>query len=169
MNFLRFVPILALASLPFPVSADTFSVAGTFDGHYVCDSVTAGVPSTWTRPVRVRIAQSGSALKLDLRYTDEKELGREYTAYTGQVSEAPDGSFVTGYFKACGGTFPEQELVRLFPAATHVESFSFAADGIWVSDSVPNIPGLTVQSCRWSLTRVSTDTVDVNPCTDGSD
>lgn len=151
--------VLACAS-----AAADFNLTGTYEGLYVCDSVTAGVPSTWGRPVAVGIVQQGTALRVDLAYTDVDELGREFTVYRGEVSEAQDRSFVTGYFSSCGGTFPARELVRLFPAATNASDFQFAADGVWVSSDVPNIPGLTVQSCKWSLRRISTGTPSIRPC-----
>ena len=157
------VMIVGIALARASAAAD-FSLTGTYEGSYVCDSVTAGVPSTWARPISVGVAQEGTGLRADLGYTDAKELGREFSVYRGEVAEAPNRSFVTGYLSSCGGTFRAQELVRLFPAATNAKDFEFAADGIWVSSDVPNIPGLTVQSCKWSVRRVSTEPPTIRPC-----
>ena len=154
---------IGIITMSAPAAAQ-FSVTGTYEGLCACDSVTAGVPSTWARPISVTVRQDGSNVRAELRYTDKNELGREYSLYRGKVAESPSQSFVTGYLSSCGGTFPAQELVRLFPAATDAETFAFSADGIWVSSKVPNMPGLTVQSCKWSLRRTSTKPTPIRPC-----
>jgi len=146
-------------------SAEDFSMTGQYQGMYACDSTTAGVPGSWARPMTAGIVQDGTAIRIDLSYDDEAEEGHEYSLYAGEIAASPDGSIVVGYFGACGGTFPSLELVRIFPAATATTPFQFAANGVWVSSTVPNIPGLTVQSCTWSLTRTSTETPTVRPCT----
>ena len=161
----RGVAVSALIAVAGTAQADPFSITGRYEGLYACDSSTAGVPSSWARPMSAAIVQDGTTIRIDLRYTDEAEEGAEYSLYTGELAAAPDGSFVTGYFAACGGTFPSLELARIFPAATNETAFQFAVDSVWASDEVPNIPGLTVQSCKWSLRRVSTDTPTVRPCT----
>ena len=76
----------------------------------------------------------------------------------------PDGKLLSGYFGACGGTFPSKELARIFPSATTTSPFAMSITSVWASDKVPNIPGLTVQTCKWSLTRKSTETPVVRPC-----
>ncbi len=164
---MRRLATLVIGVLPqFSVAtlADEFSITGEYRGMYACDSTTAGVPSSWARPMTASIVQDGDHFNVDLKYTDEQELGHEYSLYRGQLAEPTQGDLLSGYFVACGGTFPSQELARIFPAATGGETFSMAIDSVWVSDQVPNIPGLTVQSCKWSLTRVSTDASDVRPC-----
>jgi len=144
-------------------SAEGFSLTGQYEGVYACDSTTGGVPSSWSDPMSAGIVQDGDRISIDLLYTDKQELGAEYSLYTGSVALDPGGTLVSGYFEACGGTFPSKELARIFPASTDT-SFSFAVTSVWASDQVPNLPGLTVQTCTWSLKRVSTETPTVRPC-----
>ncbi len=153
--------------MTFPAHAEAqFSMTGRYEGIYACDSTTAGVPASWGRPMSAGIVQTGNKIRIDLTYTDKVEGGLEYSLYKGEVSLSPDGGLVAGYFQSCGATFPALELVRIFPASTQSDVFSFAADGVWTSSQTPNIPGLIVQSCKWSLRRVSTATPTVRPCTD---
>ncbi|WP_170546653.1 hypothetical protein [Ruegeria arenilitoris] len=146
-----------------PALAESFSLTGQYEGMYACDSTTGGVPSSWSDPMTAGIVQDGDRISIDLLYTDKQELGAEYSLYTGSVALAPNGTLVSGYFEACGGTFPSKELARIFPAATDT-SFSFSVTSVWASDQVPNLPGLTVQTCTWSLKRVSTEPPKVRPC-----
>ncbi|WP_170333897.1 hypothetical protein [Ruegeria arenilitoris] len=155
--------VFLLAGYLTPANADGFSLTGQYEGMYACDSTTGGVPSSWADPMRAGIVQDGDRISIDLLYTDKQELGAEYSLYTGSIALAPDGKLVSGYFESCGGTFPSKELARLFPAATDT-AFSFSVTSVWASDQVPNLPGLTVQTCTWSLKRVSTETPKVRPC-----
>ncbi len=148
--------------------ADSFSLTGQYEGRYACDSTTAGVPSSWSDPMRAGIVQDGKRISIDLRYTDNQELGAEYSLYTGSIALTPDGTLVSGYFEACGGTFPSKELARFFPASTSTTPLSLSITSVWASDQVPNLPGLTVQTCIWSLTRVSEETPKVRPCSSGA-
>ncbi len=155
----------ALAAMAGAAMAEGFSLTGRYEGRYACDSTTAGVPSSWSRPMAAGIVQDGDTFTIDLTYTDKQELGSEYSLYSGMMSLNPDGSLVSGYFEACGGSFPSKELARFFPAGTATDPFSVSITSVWASDVVPNVPGLTVQSCVWSLTRVSTEAPKVRPCT----
>ena len=146
------------------VHAEGFSLTGQYEGRYACDSTTAGVPSSWSDPMSAGIVQGGDKISIDLRYTDTQELGAEYSLYSGSIALTPDGTLVSGYFEACGGTFPSKELARFFPASTTSAPFSLSVTSVWASDQVPNIPGLTVQTCIWSLTRVSTETPKIRAC-----
>ena len=160
--------LATLATGPGAASAEDFSMTGHYRGLYACDSTTAGVPGSWARPMTAAILQDGTSIRIDLTYDDQVEGGQEYSLYAGEIALSPDGSIVAGYFGACGGTFPSLELVRIFPTATAASAsrpFQFAANSVWVSSTVPNIPGLTVQTCTWSLTRASTETPTVRPCT----
>ncbi|MCG7521399.1 hypothetical protein [Ruegeria sp. Ofav3-42] len=150
---------IATASL-----AETFSLTGQYEGRYACDSTTGGVPASWSDPMRAGIVQDGDDISIDLLYTDKQELGAEYSLYSGSIALSPDGTLISGYFEACGGTFPSKELARFFPASTSSAPFSLSVTSVWASDQVPNIPGLTVQTCIWSLTRVSTDTPKIRSC-----
>ncbi|WP_170763670.1 hypothetical protein [Ruegeria lacuscaerulensis] len=144
--------------------AESFSLTGQYEGRYACDSTTAGVPSSWSDPMSAGIVQEGDRISIDLRYTDKQELGAEYSLYSGSVALTPEGSLVSGYFEACDGTFPSKELARFFPASTTASPFSLSITSVWASDQVPNLPGLTVQTCMWSLTRVSTDMPKIRSC-----
>ena len=145
--------------------ADTFSLTGRYEGLYACDSTTASVPSSWARPMSAAIIQNGDNFAMEVTYTDTDENpGTEYSLYTGNTAVSKDNKLTSGYFEACGGTFPSKELARIFPSATNTSGFSVTVDSVWASDKVPNLPGLTVQSCRWSLTRVSTETPEVRKC-----
>lgn len=158
------VAFLAAATAQTANADDIFLMTGSYEGVYACDSTTAGVPSGWGRPMSLAIVQSGDAIRIDLKYEDKNELGAEYSLYTGKVSMTPDGSTINGYFEACGATFPSKELVRIFPASVTATPFQFSAQGVWVSDQVPNMPGLTVQSCTWYLKRISTVLPPVREC-----
>ena len=144
--------------------AAAFSLTGTYKGVVACDSTTAGEASTWGWNIELLILQDGTDLRVDYKYVDTAELGNEYTLYSGKAATSADGSVVSAYFKSCDASFPADELVRIAPTSTKVKDFGFAADSIWASDQVPNLPGLTVQSCRWSLTRESTDAPTVRAC-----
>ena len=160
----RLAALGLLIALTSAAQAEDFSLTGSYQGLYACDSTTAGVPSSWARPMEAAIVQDGDRFNIDLRYVDHRELGKEYSLYAGRLALSPSGEILSGYFGACGGTFPSRELARIFPAATASTSFSMAITSVWISDRVPNIPGLIVQSCTWSLTRTSTDTPTVRPC-----
>lgn len=147
-----------------PAAAEVFSFTGRYKGVYACDSVQAGVPSGWGRPFTAGIVHNGSTIQIDLRYEDKLEGGPEYSLYRGTISSAPSGDLVVGYFEACGGTFPSRELARIFPAGTRGKPFRFAADSIWVSSQTPNVPGLIVQSCKWTLSRESTRKPAIRTC-----
>lgn len=164
----RIVTVMVGCLVGLPAVAETpFSMTGQYTGLYACDSTTAGVPASWGRPMTAGIIQTGDSIRIDLIYDDKVESAKpEYSLYRGEVSLSPDGSIVVGYFESCGASFPAKELVRIFPAATEVDDFQFAADGVWTSSQTPNIPGLIVQSCKWSLRRVSTETPTVRPCAD---
>lgn len=161
--------LLVAISARSAIAEDSFSMTGSYEGVYACDSTTAGVPSGWGRPMSLALVQSGDAIRIDLKYVDKHELGAEYSLYAGKVSMAPDGATINGYFEACGATFPAKEIVRIFPASVEQKPFQFSAQGVWASDQVPNMPGLTVQSCTWYLKRVSTDAPAVRDCTDVPD
>ncbi|WP_299473365.1 hypothetical protein [uncultured Roseibium sp.] len=144
--------------------AGAFSLTGTYKGVVACDSTTAGKASSWGWNIELLIVQDGENLRVDYKYVDTAELGNEYTLYSGKATTSADGSVVSAYFKSCGASFPSDELARMAPTSTAETPFNFAADSIWVSDQVPNLPGLTVQSCRWTLTRSSTETPSVRAC-----
>ena len=69
-----------------------FSLSGTYDGYYVCDSTVDGVSSTWGRPIAVSISDQQKenspqqSFTAEFNYTDDQELGSEYTLYNGQYA-----------------------------------------------------------------------------------
>ena len=156
------VVLAALIATP----AAAFSLSGRYEGVVACDSTTAARAWSWGRTIEVLILQNEAELRVEYKYMDKAELGAEYTLYSGKAAISPDGTVVSAYFNACDASFPALELVRLFPSSTASDPFSFAADSIWVSDQVPNLPGLTVQSCRWSMRRVSSEAPKVRACPD---
>lgn len=159
------VPLYGVLCMPSaPTSAHAFELTGLYEGTTSCDSTTDGDAWSWGSAVRVAIQQDGQDLEIDYQYIDTSEYGKEYALYLGKMAISGDGAIVSGFFAACGGTFPAQELVRMFPTPTKDAPFSFAADSIWVSQAVPNRPGLTVQSCRWALRRVSLDKGPIRAC-----
>lgn len=159
-----FVLFLLVGQSASPAYSESFSLTGQYEGRYACDSTTAGVPSSWSDPMQAGIIQDGERIFIDLRYTDKQELGAEYSLYAGSIATSADGTLISGYFEACGGTFPSKELARLFPASTANTPFSLSVTSVWASDEVPNIPGLTVQTCIWSLQRVSTERPNIRSC-----
>ncbi|MCV0425946.1 MAG: hypothetical protein K5905_10765 [Roseibium sp.] len=167
MNLIELLKTTQTAILLFAIAATpaaAFSLTGTYKGVVACDSTTAGEASTWGWNIELLMVQDGADLRVDYKYVDAAELGNEYTLYSGKAAASADGSVISAYFKSCNASFPADELVRIAPTSTKVKDFGFAADSIWASDQVPNLPGLTVQSCRWSLTRTSADVPTVRTC-----
>ncbi|WP_372572465.1 hypothetical protein [Ruegeria jejuensis] len=157
--------LLAALAATSPGLAEEFSLTGSYSGLYACDSTTAGVPSSWARPMIAGIVQEGANFTMQVTYSDKLESpDAEYSLYSGKVSLSQDNNLLSGYFEACGGSFPSKELGRFFPSATDMSDFSVTIDSVWASDQVPNLPGLTVQTCRWSLTRSSGTAPDIRQC-----
>ncbi|MES0880518.1 hypothetical protein [Roseibium sp. SCP14] len=164
LKSLKFSQTAFLLAIVAATPAAGFSLTGTYKGVVACDSTTAGEASTWGWNIELLIVQDGSDLRVDYKYVDTAEFGAEFTLYSGKAATSADGSVVSAYFKACDASFPADELVRIAPTSTKDKQFGFAADSIWASDQVPNLPGLTVQSCRWSLSRTSTEAPTVKAC-----
>ena len=157
--------LFALTAMIGTARAEDFSLTGTYKGLYACDSTTGGVPSSWARPMTVGIVQKGDGFTMQVTYSDKLESpDAEFSLYAGMVAASLDHKLLSGYFEACGGSFPSKELGRFFPAATDASAFSVTIDSVWASNQVPNMPGLTVQTCRWSLTRLSTEIPKLRQC-----
>ncbi|MEX0349780.1 MAG: hypothetical protein AB3N15_10195 [Paracoccaceae bacterium] len=157
--------LVALTTTLGAAQAEGFSLTGSYKGLYACDSTTAGVPSSWARPMAAGIVQDGEHFTMQVVYSDKLESpDAEYSLYSGMLALSQGNKLASGYFEACGGSFPSKELGRFFPAATDTSDFSVTIDSVWASDQVPHLPGLTVQTCRWSLTRVATDAPTIRQC-----
>ncbi len=161
---LPLVACVAIAVSTASAAAD-FSWTGRYEGITVCDSITEGVPSAFQIPFVIELVQTGDRVDMDTRSEGPIGGAPGTQRYRGSVRSSPDGEIVSGYVEACGGSFDYQELVRIFPAATSPDSFSFAADTVFVSTDVPGSEGdLVVQSCKWSMTRVSTEAPTIQRC-----
>jgi hypothetical protein len=110
-------------------ATEPFSLTGSYEGVFACDDLTEGVPSGLFAPVSVNILQQDG--QIDLASTYEDLEGPETLLYRGEVRVDSGGDAISGYFAACGGTFPSNELARIFPAATAGNPFRFAADSIF--------------------------------------
>ena len=155
---------ILIAWLVVPAAAAEFSLTGSYQGFFVCDDVTDGEAGGFGRAMAMEIVQSGD--RIDMRNTVAVDPSgpESHTLYRGRVA-ADAGGAIAGYAEVCGGTFPHKELVRIFPASPSREPFSFAADTVFVSDAVPGVGAkLVVESCKWALTRVSTETPQFEPC-----
>lgn len=153
-----------LGAAVLPASSADFTLTGTYEGFFVCDDVTDGQGGAFGRAMTMDVVQSGD--RIAMRNTVAVDAGgaESHTLYRGRVAADVGGS-VSGYVEACGGSFPHKELVRIFPASPSREPFSFAADTVFVSEAVPGVGDkLVAESCKWALTRVSTETPKVEAC-----
>jgi hypothetical protein len=130
------------------------TLTGTYEGFFVCDDLTDGAGGAFGRAMTMDVVQSGDSIAMRNTAAVDPSGPPSHTVFQGKVVTAGDGS-ISGYVEACHSTFPHREIVRIFPASPARTSFSFAADTIFVSDAVPGVHGLVVESCKWSLTRVS--------------
>jgi hypothetical protein len=152
-----------LGAAVLPALADDVTLTGTYEGFFVCDDVTDGEGGAFGRAMTMEVVQSGAEIAMRNTVAVDPSGPESHTLYRGRVAAA--GGPVSGYVEACGGTFPHRELVRIVPASPSREPFSFAADTIFVSDAVPGVGDkLVVESCKWALTRVSTETPEFEPC-----
>lgn len=152
-----------LALSPPALAAEAFSWSGTYEGFFVCDDVTDGAGGTFGRAMTMAVVQSEN--RIDMRNTVAVDPAGppSHTTFTGRVATGPGGA-VSGYLEACASTFPHREMIRLAPASPARQPFGFTADTIFVSDAVPGVHGLVVESCRWSLTRVSAEVAAFQRC-----
>lgn len=144
---------------------DAFDWSGSYEGFVVCDDITAGAGGAFGLPMSLTIVQSGD--RIDARNTVYVTPSGEasHTLFRGRVAADAAGDTVSGYLEACDSTFAHKELIRIFPTATTRAPFGFAADTVFVSEAVPGEEAkLVVESCKWSLMRVPTETPDFTPC-----
>lgn len=157
--------VAAIALPAAATAAEPFAWTGSYEGFVVCDNVAAGKGGSFGRPMTLAIVQTGDVI--DARNTVEvaPSQGASHTVFRGRVMASTTGETVSGYLEVCDATFPHKELIRIFPAATTQDSFGFAADTVFVSEAVPGAGGrLIVESCKWSLTRTSTEKPAFEPC-----
>ena len=152
----------ALAALP--ASAADVSLTGRYQGFFACDDVADGAGGAFGRAMEMEVVQSGDLIAMRNTVAVDASGPPSHTLYRGRVA-ADAGGAISGYAEACGGTFPHEELVRIFPASPSREPFSFAADTVFVSEAVPGMGDkLVVESCKWVLTRVSTEVPQFEAC-----
>ena len=154
-----------LALFAAPAGAEGFSWNGSYEGHFVCDDVTAGAAGGFSRAFEARIIQKGTDIDLAISAVVDPAAGASPSRYRGKLQESADGSVMSGYLEVCSGRFAYKEMVRIFPATNSGKTFSFAADTIFVTEALPGAEGkLVVESCKWALKRVSTETPDFEAC-----
>ena len=145
-------------------SADEASLTGTYQGFFVCDDVTDGAGGEFGRPMKMEVVQSGD--RVDMRNTVSVDPSgpESHTVFRGHVAAAPGDGSLSGYVEACDSTFAHKELVRIFPTSPARNPFGFATDTVFISDAVPGVHGLVAESCKWALTRVSTEAPTFERC-----
>lgn len=159
--------IALLFALATPVLAEEPSLSGTYSGSVVCDRTENGRPGTFQLALDLRIRQDGE--RLDLATWSEAEVAagtRVASLYTGKAAIA-DGS-VSGYVMACKPDFAYDEIVRILPALPEGDTFTFAAETIFITEMLPGREGdLILESCRWAMVRTGTDVPDFEACPNG--
>ncbi|WP_108882330.1 hypothetical protein [Anderseniella sp. Alg231-50] len=155
--------VLALSSLP--AAAEGFSWTGTYEGHFVCDHVNGGAAGGFSRSFLANIRHTGTSLDVETFAVISPETKGKPSLYRGKVQEIAGGKVMAGYLEACKGRFDYKELVRIFPATSAGQSFSFAADTIFTTEALPGAEGrLVVESCKWALKRVSAEVPEFEAC-----
>ena len=153
-----------LGAAVLPASSADFILTGTYEGFFVCDDVTDGEGGAFGRAMTMEVVQNGDVIAMRNTVAVDASGPASNTLYRGHVAVG-DGGSVSGYAEACGGTFPHKELVRIYPASPSRTPFSFAADTVFVSDAVPGVgEKLVTESCKWALTRASTETPKFETC-----
>jgi hypothetical protein len=155
----------AIALSAAAMAAERFDLTGSYEGFVVCDNVTGGIASTFGRPMTFAIVQTGD--RIDARNTVEVDPSQDasHTVFRGWAIASAAGDWVSGYLEVCDSSFPHDEMIRIFPASTTAETFSFAADTVFAAEAVPGMgENLVVESCKWSLARTSIELPSFEPC-----
>lgn len=151
------------AMVPQARAAD-FSLTGAYEGFFVCDHIAGGEGGGFGRAMTMEIVQTGDEIAMRNAVAVDPAGPASHTLFRGRVASDAGGS-VSGYAEVCGGTFPHKELIRISPASTSREPFSFAADTVFVSEAVPGMGDrLVVETCKWALTRVSIEAPEFEAC-----
>jgi hypothetical protein len=155
---------IGLAAAVVPAMAADITLTGTYEGFFVCDHVAAGESGGFGRAMTMEVVQTGDEIAMRNTVAVDPSGPESHTLYRGRVVAGAGGA-ISGYAEVCGGTFPHKELVRIVPASPSRAPFSFAADTVFVSEAVPGMGDrLVVESCRWALTRVATETPEFEAC-----
>jgi hypothetical protein len=155
---------LFAAAAATPAVAAEFSLTGTYQGFFVCDHSAGGAGGGFGRAMTMEIVQTGDRIAMRNTVAVDPSGPESHTLFRGRVA-ADAGGAVSGYAEVCDSTFPHKELIRILPASPTRAPFSFAADTVFVSEAVPGIGDeLVVESCKWALTRVSTETPAFEAC-----
>lgn len=155
--------VLAVASSAF--ASETFSWTGSYQGHVICARVADGMPLNFRRSISADVLQDGDELLFVIG--SDFDMGDRVgnSLYRGLLHRGAAGEADSGFLEACRTSFPYKELVRIFPMAPTQYPFGVVADTIFVSDMMPGAEGnLIVESCRWSLDRVSDQSPEIEGC-----
>ena len=156
------IPVLIIAGSP--VLADDPSLTGTYSGVVACERTENGLPGVFQLDLDIRVRQNGDRLDIATWTAEDEELQRRTASlYSGKVSVA--NGQVSGYAAVCRPDFEYIETVRIIPSVETAVDFSFAADTVFVTEALPGREGhLIVESCRWVMTRNSTEVPEMETC-----
>ncbi len=155
---------LALIIAASPVLAEAPSLTGTYSGAVACERTENGLPGVFLLNLDIRVHQNGDRLDIATWTAEDEALQRRTASlYAGKAAVA--NGQVSGYVAACRPDFEYIETIRILPTASTTEDFSFAADTIFVTEALPGREGhLIVESCRWVMTRTSTEVPEMETC-----
>lgn len=160
-----FVAGLLCSLVSLPATAEPISWTGTYEGHFVCDHINGRAAGGFSRAFQAHVRHDGTALDVETFALISPETKGKPSLYSGKVQDIAGGQVMAGYLEACKGRFDYKELVRIFPASGVGQSFSFAADTIFITEALPGAEGrLVVESCKWALKRTSTDVPEFETC-----
>ncbi|MEM9360395.1 MAG: hypothetical protein AAGB04_29815 [Pseudomonadota bacterium] len=156
--------IPALLIVASPVLADDLSLTGTYSGVVACERTENGLPGIFRLDLDIRVRQSGDRLDVATWTAEDEALQRRTASLYSGKAVAANGQ-VSGYLTACRPDFEYVETIRILPTVKTQADFGFAADTIFVTESLPGREGhLIVESCRWIMTRNSTDVPEMQTC-----
>lgn len=156
--------ILALIIAASPVLADDPSLTGNYSGVVACERTENGSPGVFLLNLDIRVRQNGDRLDIATWTAEDEALQRRTASlYSGKAAVA--NGQVSGYVAACRPDFEYIETIRIIPSIETTTDFSFAADTVFVTEALPGREGiLIVESCRWIMTRNSTDVPEMETC-----
>ena len=157
-------PALMIAA--FPVLADDPSLTGTYSGVVACERTENGLPGVFLLNLDIRVHQNGNRLDIATWTAEDETLQRRAASlYSGKAAVA--NGQVSGYVAACRPDFEYIETIRIVPSVKTTADFGFAADTVFVTEALPGREGyLIVESCRWVMTRNSTEVPEMEKCSE---